>query len=515
MTPASRDPNMNVAGLLEYHAERRPDAIVAVVAGVATTYAELAARVRKLAAGLQARGVGEGDIVGLLSHNSLEFLEVMFATNHIGAVLMPINFRLAPVEVAYILENSDARLLFADSALIELAVEAIALTPTTPRLVGIDCAAPNGGESLALLRGSGAGPRAVFRRGGDLHRLMYTSGTTGHPKGVRMSHANLHWKNLSHTAEFGFTANDIGLACGPMYHVGALDATITTMLYVGGSVVIQDHFESDRVVSDIETYGVTNVWLAPTMISRILADPRSIGRDLTSLTLLVTGGEKMPEPLVNQVARLFPNAWFADGYGLTEGVSADTILPRANTLTKLGSVGRPCLFVELEIHDLEGHNVSSGIAGEIVTRSPKLFDGYWRDPVATDRAFAGGWFHTGDVGYLDGDGFLYLVDRIKDMIRTGGENVASLEIERVIYQHPAVLETAVVGRPDPNWGEVPCAFVVLKPGSSASSEEIVQHCRGQLAAFKVPKSITFTDSLPRNLSGKILKRSLRDLLLVD
>jgi fatty-acyl-CoA synthase len=254
---------------------------------------------------------------------------------------------------------------------------------------------------------------------------------------------------------------------------------------------------------------VSTVWLAPAMVNAIMALPDIAARDLSSVRVVINGGEKMPVPLIERITRVFSSAWFADAYGLTETVSGDTFLDRESIVSKLGSVGRPCLYLGLEVWDEAGIPVAPGEQGEIVMRGPKVFKGYWRDPEATAAAFAGGWFHTGDVGVRDDDGYLFIVDRLKDMIVSGGENIASSEIERVLYEHPAVLEAAAVGRPDDRWGEVPVAFVALREGADTTPELLLEHCRGQLARFKVPKEITFIDALPRNPSGKILKRELR------
>ena len=224
---------------------------------------------------------------------------------------------------------------------------------------------------------------------------------------------------------------------------------------------------------------------------------------------MINGGEKMPIPLIERIRRTFPSAWFADAYGLTETVSGDTFLDRDSLVSKLGSVGRPCLYLELDIWDEHGASVPAGERGEVVLRGPKVFKGYWRDPDATSAAFAGGWFHTGDIGVRDEDGYVFIVDRLKDMIVSGGENIASSEIERVLYEHESVVEAAVIGRPDDRWGEVPVAYVVV--GSAATTpEDLLEHCRGQLARFKVPKDVVLIDALPRNPSGKVLKRELRD-----
>jgi acyl-CoA synthetase (AMP-forming)/AMP-acid ligase II len=343
----------------------------------------------------------------------------------------------------------------------------------------------------------------------DLHRLMYTSGTTGRPKGVMITHANLAWKNYAHITEFGFTSDDVGLACGPLYHVGALDLVTTTMIAVGATTIIHKTFDAQMVVDEIERSRVTLVWTAPAMVRAILDVPDIETRDLSSVRVIIAGGEKMPIPFIERLRATFPSAWFADAYGLTETVSGDTFLDRESTITKLGSVGRACLYLDLEIWDEERNVVPAGEPGEVVLRGPKVFKGYWRDPDATAAAFAGGWFHTGDIGVKDEDGYVYIVDRLKDMIVSGGENIASSEVERVLYEHAAVSEAAVVGSPDEKWGEVPIAFVVLHENAAMSADELIDHCRAQLARFKVPRQVTFIDALPRNPSGKVLKRELR------
>jgi acyl-CoA synthetase (AMP-forming)/AMP-acid ligase II len=232
--------------------------------------------------------------------------------------------------------------------------------------------------------------------------------------------------------------------------------------------------------------------------------------DLSSVRVLVDGGEKMPLQLIERVLRAFPNAWFADAYGLTETVSGDTFLDKGRVTEKLGSVGKPVLHTEIRIVDELDRPVAPGVHGEIVVRGPKVCKGYWRDAEATARAFRGGWFHTGDVGYLDDDGYLYVVDRLKDVIISGGENIASLEVERVIYSHDDVVEAAVVGSPHPRWNEVPVAYVVIRPGSTVGAEALDRFCAERLARFKSPKAFRFVDELPRNPSGKVLKRELRE-----
>jgi fatty-acyl-CoA synthase len=501
--------DMNWFAVLDHHALRTPDRALTVFEGRTTTYGEMAGRVTALAAGLRARGVARGDVVGLLAFNCPEFLETIFAANYLGAVAMPINWRLAAPEVRYILEHSESRVLVCDEALVDLGADAtVGLEGTVVRAC-LSSEARDGWTAFDDLHGSPDGLVPASVAADDVHRLMYTSGTTGRPKGVMITHANLAWKNMAHVIEFGFTGADLGLACGPLYHVGALDLTTTSLIATGATVIIHRTFDAAVVVDELERSKVTTVWLAPAMVNAIMALVDIEDRDLSSVRLIVNGGEKMPIPLIERIQRTFPSAWFADAYGLTETVSGDTFLDRESLVTKLGSVGRPCLYLELDIWDEEGRSVPADVRGEIVMRGPKVFPGYWRDPEATAAAFAGGWFHTGDIGVRDEDGYLFIVDRLKDMIVSGGENIAGSEVERVLYEHASVGEAAVVGRPDDRWGEVPVAFVVLRAGTTVTTDELLEHCRARLARYKVPKEITFLDALPRNPSGKVLKRELR------
>ncbi len=425
---------------------------------------------------------------------------------------MPLNWRLAAPELQYILDHSQARALVCDEALLELGGEAVKDRDDLVR-IAISGTGHDGWLRFADLSAPTAAPAVrTAVAGDDIHRLMYTSGTTGRPKGVMLTYANLAWKNYAHVTEFGFGSTDIGLACGPLYHVGALDLITTTMIAVGATTIIHRTFDAARVVDEIERSRVTAVWLAPAMVRAIVDLPGVDQRDLSSVRVLIGGGEKMPIPFIDRIQTVFPAAWFADAYGLTETVSGDTFLDRASIRTKLGSVGKPCLYLDLDIWDEQGNPVATDETGEIVLRGPKVFAGYWRDPDATGTAFAGGWFHTGDIGRRDADGYVFIVDRLKDMILSGGENIASSEVERVLYQHEAVVETAVVGRRDEKWGEVPVAFVVVNPAMTTTPEELIEHCRPQLARFKVPKAVVFIDALPRNPSGKVLKRELRDQL---
>ena len=331
--------------------------------GEATTYGEMADGPLRWPAACSERGVGRGDVVALLSYNCPEFLETIFAANYLGAIAMPINWRLAAPEVRYILEHSGARALVCDESLIDLADEATrASKATLVRVVRLAEPLRRAGQRSAIFVPRPSSAARVTAAADDIHRLMYTSGTTGRPKGVMITHANLAWKNLAHLIEFGFTGADLGLACGPLYHVGALDLTTTSLIAAGATTIIHRSFEASDVVDELERSRVTTVWLAPAMVNAIMALPDIEQRDLSSVRLIINGGEKMPIPLIERLQRTFPSAWFADAYGLTETVSGDTFLDRDSIVTKLGSVGRPCLYLELDIWDEHGKVASRGRA---------------------------------------------------------------------------------------------------------------------------------------------------------
>jgi fatty-acyl-CoA synthase len=501
---------MNFCAVLEHHAERFSDRSAIEYQGTSVSYADLFRRVQRTAGALDAAGVRQGDVVAILLYNCTEFIEAMFGTAYLGAIFMPLNWRLAGPELAYILNHAGARVLITEAEL-QQRIDEIRDTLDCQTLITIRSTADSKWLSLDDLS-SGANPvtSSVELSEDAVHRLMYTSGTTSRPKGVAITYGNLYWKNISHIIELEITQGDRGLAAGPLYHVGALDLTTTTMLHVGATTCILRKFDSRDVLDAIEGNSITNLWLAPAMLNLVLADPSLQDRDLSSVRLLIDGGEKMPRPLIERVVGAFPNAWFADAYGLTETVSGDTFLNKTLSRSKIGSVGKPVIHVEIRVVDAQDLPVAAGEAGEVVIRGPKVFKGYWRDEEASAKALRGGWFHTGDIGVLDIDGFLYIVDRLKDMIISGGENVASLEVERVLYEHPAVVEAAVVGRPDVRWGEIPVGYVVLSQASAVTEPELIEFCRARLASFKSPKQIRFIDALPRNPSGKVLKRELRE-----
>jgi acyl-CoA synthetase (AMP-forming)/AMP-acid ligase II len=486
---------MNLSNVVAHHAERFPDRLALSYEDEEITYGDLLERTQRMAGVLQAAGIERRDVVAVLLHNAPRFVDVMCACAHLGAIFMPLNWRLAGPELQYIVKHAGAKAMITEPELEPLTAGLEDLARVHVDELWADATPVTDAEPVA---------------GDDVLRLMYTSGTTSRPKGVMISYDNLYWKCAAHVVELEMTAADRGLACGPLYHVGALDITATNMLYVGGSIHVLRKFDAAAALDAIEQRRLTNVWLAPAMVNLILAAPTLAQRDCTSIRLIADGGEKMPLPLIEKVLKAFPNAWFADAYGLTETVSGDTYLDKGKSVDKLGSVGKPVLFTDVCIQGAGDELLPAGEVGEICLRGPKVFKGYWRDPDATANALRGGWFHTGDLGYLDDDGFLFIVDRLKDMIVSGGENVASLEVERVVYEHPAVLEAAVVASPHERWNEVPVAYVVVREGEAVAEDELAEFCGARLAKFKTPKAFRFLDALPRNPSGKVLKRVLRE-----
>jgi fatty-acyl-CoA synthase len=324
-----------------------------------------------------------------------------------------------------------------------------------------------------------------------------------------LSYDNMYWKSADQTLALGLNADTRLLVVGPLYHVGALDLPGIAVLWHGGLLSIHRNFEPAQALAAIEREKLNAAWFAPVMTSALLTCPGRERYDVTSLKWVIGGGERTPEARIRAFTGLFKDTRYIDGYGLTESVGGDTLMEAGREIEKIGSTGRAIAHVEVEIRDDHGNRLPAGENGEICLRGPKVTRGYWKDPEKTKAAFFGDWFRTGDIGYLDDEGFLFLTDRKKDMIISGGENIASSEIERVIYDLPQVREVAVIGLPDERWGEKPVAIVVLADDATLGMPELSDHCRARLAGFKVPRQLIIRDSLPRNPSGKVLKRVLR------
>ncbi|MFA5664143.1 long-chain-fatty-acid--CoA ligase [Castellaniella sp.] len=495
---------MNLTAGVDFHRLRTPDKVAIVYQGQGIRYGDFHGRIMKMAGYLQARGLKQGDVIALFMKNSPAFLEISFAVSAIGAVFLPINYRLAPAEATFILENSSARLLFVDEEF-----EQIAALPFDRVVVDAAMQA----DVCAHHAVAQAVPGEVcVARPDDLVRLMYTSGTTSHPKGVMHTYSNMHWKSVDHIIALPLTGDDTLLSVGPLYHVGAFDLPGVAIFEVGGTMCLLREFNALEVLKAIQAHRVTCGWMAPVMLSRVLAEPSAVEHDLSSFRWCIAGGEKTPDTRIRDFTRVFTQGRFIDGYGMTETCSGDTLMEPGKEIEKIGSTGRALAHVQIRIMDGQGNALPADTLGEICIRGPKVTRGYWNDPQKTAESFFGDWLRSGDVGYLDEDGFLFVTDRSKDMILTGAENVASLEVEDVIFKLKKITDAAVVGVPDAQWGERVVAVVVLAPGESLTLDELAAHCAQYLASFKVPRALYLVDELPRNPSGKVLKRVVRDNL---
>jgi long-chain acyl-CoA synthetase len=487
--------------LLDRAVSDHPGRLAVVGTGARHTYRELGERVDRLAAGLQAHGVRAGDRVAILDKNGPRYLELYFALPRIGAVAVPMNYRLAPAELAYIADNSSASTLFYGAEYAGTAGE-----------LGI--ARRFAIEDDAAYAPAGSRPTPVPRSAEDVFLQMYTSGTTGRPKGAMLTHANMIANTVTALAERDYGPGDTYLHVAPLYHCADLELFYGMTWACAGNVVLRE-FRPEAVLEIIETERVSITFLVPAMLSFLLEHPDLDRRDLSSLRLIVYGGSAIPEDRLRTALARLP-CRFTQGYGLTETSPVLCVLPpddhvlEGPNIRRIQSCGRAALGVELKIVDADDRECPAEVVGEIVARGKNVMKGYWRDPAATERALRGGWFHTGDMGLRDADGYVYIVDRKHDMIVTGGENVYPREIEEVLYRHPAVLEAAVIGVPSERWGETIKAVVVLRQGRQASAEDLIEHVRASLAHYKAPSSVEFVDALPRNPSGKVLKNTLRE-----
>ncbi|MGX4695429.1 class I adenylate-forming enzyme family protein [Streptomyces sp. JNUCC 63] len=502
--------SVNLGGVVDSHRSRRPDQPAIITESRVWTYEDLAQAVHSFAAWLHDRGVGRGDRVALLAKNSAEYVVSLLAVYRVGGIAVPLNYRLQSEELTYLLRDSGSVAILADG---EYTASIDAILADTPQLrlrVCLDGAGGAGWQPWAQAVAAHAGSSVPVAEVGpqDVQRIMYTSGTTSRPKGVLVTHGMVLCNLAVMTAEFQLSAEDRILVSSPLYHIAALDAPGLNVLFQGGAIVVMRRFDAAGALDLMAKHRVSGGIFVQAML-HALRDASDGSTDVSSVKWLIFGAAA--GELYRDIRKQFPGARLVQSYGLTEGCSMVSCVPEQLASAKLGTVGTAVPFIEFRVVDESGREAPAGTPGEIVVRGAKVTPGYWGDTGATETAWRDGWFHTGDVGVVDADGCLSITDRLKDMIRSGGENVASGEIERVIYDHPAVQEVAVVGVPDPRWQEVPKAFVVLKKGQTARADELIAHCRASLASFKTPKHVEFIEVLPRNASGKVLKRELREL----
>jgi acyl-CoA synthetase (AMP-forming)/AMP-acid ligase II len=507
---------MRLHDTLDYRGREQPDAEFAVGGGRRLSYREAVARANRMANALLGAGLAKGDRFAVLSKNSIEAALLYYAGSKAGAVPVPLNYRLAPPEWSYILRDAGARVLFAQGALGEALAPVRGELAELRRCVALD-AAPAGWEPLDafLAAAPDTDPGCDVTPEDDVYQ-MYTSGTTGRPKGAVLTHravtAQLHQASLA----FGAQPGDRALIVAPLYHAAAAVTSFVTV-QTGGTLWIQEDFVPAAVVKALSEDRIALALLVPAMIQFCLVGvPDVAERRYDALRLIVYGASPISEQTLRRAIDVF-GCEFLQGYGMTETTAAATYLfpadhrrAMAGETRLLLSAGRPLLGTELRIVDEEDRPLPPGAVGEVAVRGPQLMRGYWNLPGPSAEALRGGWMHTGDAGSLDAEGYLFIQDRVKDMIVSGGENVYPREVEEVLFQHPAVADVAVIGVPDERFGEAVKAIVVLKQGERASAEALLDFCKGRLGGYKRPKSVEFMEELPRNPSGKVLKKDLRE-----
>lgn len=476
-----------------------------ISSGNEITYDVLAERIDRLATALAARGVTKGDPVAYLGENEPSFLETFFAATALGAIFVPLNTRLAAPELAYALHDSGAVLLVHAGALDDLAERACA---GSPRRITVGPATAQA-ESLEQVIDSAAADRPqVGVAPSDIALILYTSGTTGRPKGAAISHQNITWNCYNVLVDYDLTSDDIALMISPMFHVASLTMGVLPALLKGATVVLEPAFAPGRALELIERYRATSISGVPTTYQMLCEHPAWASADISSLRMLTCGGSPVPTRVLD--AYEARGLSFTGGYGMTETSPGATSLQPRYSRSKAGSAGLPHFFTDVRVVDAEGQVQPAGAVGEIQVRGPNVIKGYWQRPDATADAFADGdWFRSGDMGYLDEDGFLFISDRLKDMIISGGENIYPAEIERLILEVDAVQGVAVIGAPDDRWGEVPHAYLEVRPGHTLDEDDVLRHLTGRLARYKIPKRFVVVDELPRTASGKIRKGEIR------
>ncbi|MEC9433829.1 MAG: AMP-binding protein [Pseudomonadota bacterium] len=501
-----------------------PDGAIRISRDGARSYREAVPRIARLAGGLRAMGVAPGDRVGLLAFNSEAYLECLFAAPWCGAVIVPMNWRLTPQELSLLMQDAGIGVLIADPDGLALAREMSPRPACWARTILIDAVPgavpePGAGADLVPYEGlvaASAPIRDAERGGEDLAGLFYTAGTTSASKGVMLTHDNICANAINAIASLQVTEESVYLHSAPMFHLadGASTFAVTMM---GGAHAYVPRFDAAACLDSIETLKVTNAQFVPTMIKMLLDHPDARRRDLSSLRRVLYGASPIEDETLRRALTLLPNARFVHGYGMTEVSSIATMLPGRYSVTegpdaaKRRSCGQAALLCEVEVRRPDGGRADPGEIGEIAIRGPNVMKGYWNRPEETAAALRDGWMHSGDLGYLDEDGFLFLTGRLKDMIKTGGENVFAIEVENVIAEIPEVAESAVIGIPHPQWGETVLAIVVPRPGKTVEPQAVIDFCRAHLAPYKCPRRVEIRDRpLPVSSAGKILKRELRD-----
>ena len=504
--------SLNVATMLRESATAHPDKPLCHINDLSFTYAQVDEISGRVGAALLATGLQRGDKVALQLPNLPQFLFTYFGLMKAGLVMVPLNPLLMAPEVKYHLEDSDAKVLITFEMFAEQAVKGAAelkgVTTYVVNMPGND-ERPEGTKHFDELYFADDTRDIVPTDADETAVLLYTSGTTGKPKGAELTHFNLYMNCTVAGELFGFQDDDIGVAVLPLFHVFGLSSVLNTSVRYGGTIVLIPRFELEPVVEAIEKHRCTIFSGVPTMYFGLLNMDTS-GKDLSSLRVGVSGGAAIPGEVIKAFEEKFPGCVVLEGYGLSESTSTTTFNVNAEQ-RKVLSIGKPVWGVQVQVVDEDDKPLPPGAenVGEIVIRGHNIMKGYYNKPEATAEAFKNDWFHTGDLAYMDEDGYLFIVDRKKDLVIRGGYNVYPREVEEVLYEHPAVAEAAVLGRPDAKLGEEVLAFVALKPGASADPEELIAFAKERLAAYKYPREVRIVDELPKGATGKILKKELR------
>lgn len=529
----------------EKWAEYSPDAVALQdhATGRRYTYAESYRLINRAARFLADDfGIGKGDRVAVLAMNETEYVFLLFACQKLGAILLPLNYRLAPRELEWILSDAEPKLLIHQEQYDDVVASMDPGAVPEYRVwfgsaaglgqgqgqgvgqgVGAGGAGPGAGSGRGRGRGEGAYGESYVERLLDEERpsepvpvdgdfetpcmILYTSGTTGRPKGALITNGMLFWNSINTTLRLNLVQSDVTLTYTPFFHTGGWNVLTTPFLHRGGKLVLMQKFDADRILELVEAEGLTILFGLPTIMEMLRRSDRFDGTDFSKVRYAIVGGEPMPLELI----RVWHDRGvpIRQGYGLTEFGPNVFSLNEEHAVEKIGSIGFPNFYIDARVVDDDDTPLGPNAVGELVLRGPVCTPGYWRNPDATASALAGGWFHTGDLVKRDEDGFFYVVDRKKDMYKSGGENVYPVEVEHFLRTHPAIREVAVIGVPDEKWGEVGKAFVVTEEGVELTTNALLEFCAGQLAKFKIPKHVAFLDALPKGDSGKIQKKALR------